>query len=101
MEAAKESAAIGKITHKGSVANMGLGEGKFEVFECAVSKAVDNGMRFAVAAGNDNRDACNYSPVLVPQHLVTSALTSPTTASVSTFSHQVSHFEEFFGAVSY
>jgi cerevisin len=28
----------------------------------AVNAAVDAGLHFAVAAGNDNQDACNYSP---------------------------------------
>ena len=64
MKAVKEFAATGKTAHKGSesVANMSLGGGKSEVLDRAVNKAVENGMHFAVAAGNDNRDACNYSP---------------------------------------
>ena len=28
----------------------------------AINRAVDSGMHFAVAAGNDNKDACSYSP---------------------------------------
>jgi len=63
MEAAKaEFAATGKTSHKGSVANMSLGGGKSKALDQAVNKAVEAGMHFAVAAGNDNRDACSFSP---------------------------------------
>lgn len=47
---------------KGSVANMSLGGGKTSLLDAAVNAAVDAGIHFAVAAGNDNADACNYSP---------------------------------------
>jgi len=47
---------------KGSVANMSLGGGKTRVLDMAVNAAVKKGIHFAVAAGNDNADACNYSP---------------------------------------
>jgi cerevisin len=61
-KARAEYAAKGFTVHKGSVANMSLGGGKSKALDDAVNKAVDSGMHFAVAAGNDNRDACNYSP---------------------------------------
>lgn len=47
---------------KGSVANMSLGGGKTKMLDAAVNAAVEQGIHFAVAAGNDNADACNYSP---------------------------------------
>lgn len=47
---------------KGSVANMSLGGGKVTLLDAAVNAAVDSGIHFAVAAGNDNADACSYSP---------------------------------------
>ncbi len=47
---------------KGSVANMSLGGGKTTPLDAAVNAAVSAGIHFAVAAGNDNADACNYSP---------------------------------------
>ncbi|GJC97381.1 subtilisin-like serine protease [Colletotrichum higginsianum] len=47
---------------KGSVANMSLGGGKTQALDAVVNAAVDAGIHFAVAAGNDNADACNYSP---------------------------------------
>ncbi|KAG8726313.1 serine protease [Ceratobasidium sp. 428] len=62
IQAIKEYRATGKTSHKGSVANMSLGGGKSPSLDRAVNNAVKNGMHFAVAAGNDNKDACNYSP---------------------------------------
>ncbi|KAF5117652.1 hypothetical protein DV454_000948 [Geotrichum candidum] len=47
---------------KGSTANMSLGGGKSPSLDLAVNAAVKAGIHFAVAAGNDNADACNYSP---------------------------------------
>ncbi|KAG6121579.1 Subtilisin-like proteinase Spm1 [Claviceps sp. LM454 group G7] len=47
---------------KGSVANMSLGGGKTSALDAAVNAAVEAGLHFAVAAGNDNADACKYSP---------------------------------------
>lgn len=47
---------------KGSVANMSLGGGKTSALDAAVNAAVRAGVHFAVAAGNDNADACKYSP---------------------------------------
>lgn len=58
-EAAKKGKAKG---FKGSVANMSLGGGKSRVLEIAVNAGVDAGLHFAVAAGNDNADACDSSP---------------------------------------
>ena len=60
--AAAELKATGRTNHKGSVANMSLGGGKSKALDDAVDGAVDVGLHFAVAAGNDNRDACSYSP---------------------------------------
>ncbi|ODM20825.1 Alkaline protease 2 [Aspergillus cristatus] len=59
VKAAKDGKAKG---FKGSVANMSLGGGKSPVLEMAVDAGVDAGLHFAVAAGNDNADACGYSP---------------------------------------
>ena len=52
----------GKKGFKGSAANMSLGGGKSAILDQAVNAAVDVGIHFAVAAGNDNADSCNYSP---------------------------------------
>ncbi|KAL7751177.1 proteinase B [Sorochytrium milnesiophthora] len=45
-----------------SAANMSLGGGRSRALDRAVDAAVKMGIHFAVAAGNDNRNACNYSP---------------------------------------
>ncbi|PHH71777.1 hypothetical protein CDD82_6337 [Ophiocordyceps australis] len=58
---------------KGSVANMSLGGGKTTVLEAAVNAAVKAGVHFAVAAGNDNRDACDYSPAGASEPLTVGA----------------------------
>ncbi|KAI0753438.1 peptidase S8/S53 domain-containing protein [Daedaleopsis nitida] len=79
--AAKAQAALeefkktGKTSHKGSVANMSLGGGKSRALDDTVNKAVDAGMHFAVAAGNDNRDACNNSPAAAEKAITVGAST--------------------------
>jgi subtilisin family serine protease len=45
-----------------SVANMSLGGGASTALDNAVNSAVTNGVFFAVAAGNENQNACNVSP---------------------------------------
>ncbi|KAG0359070.1 peptidase S8/S53 domain-containing protein [Gamsiella multidivaricata] len=61
--------------YKGSVANMSLGGGKSRPLDTAVANAVDSGLHFAVAAGNDNRDACDYSPAAVETAVTVGAST--------------------------
>jgi cerevisin len=70
-----EYLATGKTKHKGSVANMSLGGGKSQALDDAVNRAVDSGMHFAVAAGNDNRDACSYSPAAAEKAVTVGAST--------------------------
>lgn len=60
---------------KGSVANMSLGGGSSRTLDLAVNAAVDAGMHFAVAAGNDNADACNYSPAAAEKAVTVGAST--------------------------
>lgn len=60
VEAAKNGK--GRKGFKGSTANMSLGGGKSTILDQAVNAAVDAGIHFAVAAGNDNANSCNYSP---------------------------------------
>jgi cerevisin len=62
IEAVKEAKAGKRKGFKGSVANMSLGGGKTQALDDTVNAAVSVGIHFAVAAGNDNADACNYSP---------------------------------------
>ncbi|KAK4691030.1 hypothetical protein P7C70_g9436, partial [Phenoliferia sp. Uapishka_3] len=64
-----------KSSHKGSVANMSLGGGKSPALDSAVDAAVEDGLHFAVAAGNDNKDACSYSPAASPLAITVGAST--------------------------
>lgn len=47
---------------KGSVINMSLGGGSQDSLDLAINAATNAGIHVAVAAGNDNQDACGYSP---------------------------------------
>lgn len=60
---------------KGSAANMSLGGGKSVTLDLAVNAAVDAGIHFAVAAGNDNADSCNYSPAAAEKAVTVGAST--------------------------
>ncbi|KAL2846437.1 peptidase S8/S53 domain-containing protein [Aspergillus pseudoustus] len=60
---------------KGSVANMSLGGGKSKTLEDAVNAGVEAGVHFAVAAGNDNADACSYSPAAAEKAVTVGAST--------------------------
>lgn len=51
-----------KKKYKGAAANMSLGGGKSPSLDMVVDAAVNAGIHFAVAAGNENQDACNTSP---------------------------------------
>ncbi|KAF8161425.1 subtilisin-like serine protease [Crassisporium funariophilum] len=75
IKADAERAATGSSAHKGSVANMSLGGGKSQALDDAVDKAVDNGLHFAVAAGNDNKKACDYSPAASANAITVGAAT--------------------------
>jgi cerevisin len=74
-DAANEVKATGKTKHKGSVANMSLGGGKSNALDQTVNGAVESGLHFAVAAGNDNRDACSYSPAAAEKAVTVGAST--------------------------
>ncbi|PLB45934.1 cerevisin precursor [Aspergillus steynii IBT 23096] len=75
LKRAKE-AKDGKVKgFKGSVANMSLGGGKSKTLEDAVNAGVEAGLHFAVAAGNDNADACNYSPAAAENAVTVAAST--------------------------
>ena len=73
VEAAKKGK--GKKGFKGSAANMSLGGGKAVTLDLAVNAAVDAGIHFAVAAGNDNADSCNYSPAAAEKAVTVGAST--------------------------
>jgi len=56
------SANRAKSTGRPSVANMSLGGGMSAALDSAVNAAISDGLLMAVAAGNDNMNACLYSP---------------------------------------
>ncbi|KAF2482756.1 subtilase [Neohortaea acidophila] len=60
---------------KGSTANMSLGGGKSQLLDDAVNAAVEGGIHFAVAAGNDNADSCSYSPAAAKKAVTVGAST--------------------------
>jgi cerevisin len=60
---------------KGSTANMSLGGGASRALDLAVNGAVDAGLHFAVAAGNDNADSCKYSPAAAEKAVTVGAST--------------------------
>ncbi|KAI9093784.1 serine protease [Phlyctochytrium arcticum] len=68
-----QSATDGKRVR--SVGNMSLGGGMSRVLNRAVDAAFDSGVTFAVAAGNDNRDACDYSPASASKPVTVGATT--------------------------
>jgi cerevisin len=65
----------GKKGFKGSAANMSLGGGKSPTLDLAVNAAVDAGIHFAVAAGNDNANSCSYSPAAAENAITVGAST--------------------------
>jgi cerevisin len=63
------------LIFEGSTANMSLGGGSSKTLDMAVNAAVEAGLHFAVAAGNDNQDACNYSPAAAEKAVTVGAST--------------------------
>ncbi len=59
-----------------AVANMSLGGGVSSALDLAVTNSINAGVTYAVAAGNNNRDACKFSPARVPAALTTGATAS-------------------------
>jgi len=58
-----------------SAANMSLGGGRSRALDRVVDAAVKAGIQFAVAAGNDGLDACNYSPAAAKNAITVGATT--------------------------
>ncbi|CAH6722709.1 cerevisin [[Candida] jaroonii] len=71
----QDAAKKGKKGFKGSTANMSLGGGKSTALDLAVNAAVKAGLNFAVAAGNENQDACNTSPAAAENAITVGAST--------------------------
>jgi subtilisin family serine protease len=68
-----------------AVANMSLGGGVSTALDDAVRRSVADGVTYAVAAGNDNLDACNGSPARVAEAITVNSSTN--TDARSSFSN--------------
>jgi len=77
-----------------SVANMSLGsQGPSQAKEDAVRRSISAGVTYAVAAGNSNADACNFSPARTPEAItVASTVDNDARASSSNFGSCVDVF---------
>ena len=60
-------------TGKPSVANLSLGSSFSQSVNDAVEAAVAGGVNMLVAAGNNNKNACNYSPASAPSAVTVGA----------------------------
>lgn len=66
-----------KNNHSGpSVANMSLGGSASTSLDTAVKNSIASGVTYAIAAGNSNKKACNYSPARVAEAITVGATTS-------------------------
>ena len=68
-----------------AVANMSLGGGASAALDTAVSNSINDGVTYAIAAGNSNTDACTQSPARVPNAITVGSTT--TTDARSSFSN--------------
>jgi len=58
---------------KPSVVNMSLGGGFSATMNEAIEKSINSGVKYVIAAGNDNKDACSVSPASAPRALTVAA----------------------------
>ena len=65
-----------KHTTGKAVANMSLGGSASSSLDTAVNNSIQDGIVYAVAAGNSNASACNYSPARVGNAITVGATTS-------------------------
>lgn len=68
-----------------AVANMSLGGGISSALDTAITNSINDGVTYAIAAGNENQDACNTSPARVPSAITVGSTTS--TDARSSFSN--------------
>lgn len=71
----------------GDVANMSLGGGTSQALDDAIRNAADQGIYFAVAAGNDSDDANNYSPARVEYNNIWTISAIDSTDAFASFSN--------------
>ncbi|MET9432562.1 S8 family peptidase [Streptomyces sp. NPDC006551] len=78
---------------KPAVANMSLGGGVDSALDTAVRNSIASGVTYAVAAGNDNSNASNYSPARVSEAITVGSTTN--TDARSSFSNYGSVLDIF------
>lgn len=84
-----------------AVANMSLGGGASSAVDNAVTSAINSGIAFAISAGNNNANACNYSPARTPAAMTIGATTSSDSrASYSNYGSCVDFFAPGSGITS-
>jgi subtilisin family serine protease len=66
---------VTKNAVKPAVANMSLGGTVSAALNAAVTRSIASGVTYAVAAGNDNTNACNQSPAAAPDAITVGATT--------------------------
>jgi hypothetical protein len=59
-----------------AVANMSLGGGASSALDTAVNNSINDGVTYAIAAGNSNTDACTTSPARVANAITVGSTTS-------------------------
>ncbi|KAF9427172.1 serine protease [Entomortierella beljakovae] len=59
--------------YRGSVVNISLGTPKSRAWDSSLENSIAQGLHFAVAAGNENQDACNTSPAGVKDAITVAA----------------------------
>jgi len=74
-----------KNTARRNVASMSLGGGASTAMDQAVEQSIAGGVTYSIAAGNDNANACNYSPARVSTAITVGATTN--TDARSSFSN--------------
>ncbi|MFI5493131.1 S8 family serine peptidase [Actinoplanes sp. NPDC051859] len=67
---------VTKNAVKPAVANMSLGGSASATLNAAVARSVASGVTYAVSAGNDNKDACGYSPASAAEAITVGATDS-------------------------
>lgn len=68
-----------------AVANMSLGGGASSALDTAIANSINDGVTYAVAAGNENQNACNVSPARLAAAITVGSTT--TTDARSSFSN--------------